>query len=155
MQMILQILVHPQPAKYIPIVNDMELLSQRRLDIVIASAIGIALVLFCIVAVEGYKTFGSFVREDILLNYPENSQVTFLRICIAIMLALHYPLQLDPSRRCITSWVNVVMQWWETHPNDDFKISTKVFNRKQSSGMQTEMGGDYNISRCKRRNNNK
>ncbi|KAL7513315.1 hypothetical protein ACHAXN_010397 [Cyclotella atomus] len=124
-----------------PIVNEMELLSQRRLDIVIASAIGIAFVLFCIVAVEGYTTFGSFVRGDILLNYPENSQVTFLRMCIALMLSLHYPLQLDPSRRCITSLVKAVVQWWGTHPMSycNEKLSTKVFQRKQSSGIQTEM----------------
>ena len=28
------------------------------------------------------------------------------------MLALHYPLQLDPSRRCITSLVKVIIKWW-------------------------------------------
>ena len=32
----------------------------------------------------------------------------FMRVCIAVMLALHYPLQLDPSRRCITSLVKVL-----------------------------------------------
>ena len=125
-----------------PIVNEIELLSQRRVDIVVTSAIGFALFLFCIVAVEGYRTFGSLVRGDILLNYPENPQVTFLRICIATMLALHYPLQLDPSRRCIRSLVKVVQQWWKSQRINYYngKLSTVVFNRKQSSGMQTEMG---------------
>lgn len=95
-----------------PIVNEMELLSQRRLNIVICCSIGFALVMFTMVALEGYKTYGSLVQGDILLNYPENKQVTFLRLCIAFMLALHYPLQLDPSRRCITSLVKVIMKWW-------------------------------------------
>lgn len=125
-----------------PIVNEMELLSQRRLDIVISIAIGTALVLFYIVAVEGYITFGSFVRGDILLNYPENTQVTFLRICVAIMLSLHYPLQLDPSRRCIHSLVKVVIRWWSTQTNNcsGDRFSTAILQRKQSSEMQTEMG---------------
>ncbi|KAL7550741.1 hypothetical protein ACHAWF_013960 [Thalassiosira exigua] len=95
-----------------PIVNEMNLLSQRRINIVICSSIGFALVLFSVVALEGYGTYGSFVRGDILLNYPENTPVTFLRVCIAFMLALHYPLQLDPSRRCVTSLVKVILKWW-------------------------------------------
>jgi len=98
-----------------PIVNEIELLSQRRVNNVICCSIGFALVTFAIVALEGYSTYGSFVRGDILLNYPENKQVTFLRICIAFMLALHYPLQLDPSRRCITSLVKVIIKWWTRH----------------------------------------
>ncbi|EED95740.1 amino acid/polyamine transporter, partial [Thalassiosira pseudonana CCMP1335] len=88
-----------------PIVNEIEFLSQRRVDIVIVTSIGFAMVIFSVVAIEGYRTYGFLVRGDILLNYPENAQVTFLRICIAFMLALHYPLQLDPSRRCISSLV--------------------------------------------------
>jgi amino acid permease len=95
-----------------PIVNELELLSQKRLNIVITCSIGFALFVFSTVAMEGYRTFGSVVRGDILMNYPENRQVTFLRICISGMLALHYPLQLDPSRRCITSFVKVMIKWW-------------------------------------------
>ena len=87
----------------------MELPSQRRLNIVICCSISFALVIFSTVAIEGYRTYGSLVRGDILLNYPENRQVTFLRICIAFMLALHYPLQLDPARRCIYSLVKVII----------------------------------------------
>jgi amino acid permease len=90
----------------------MELPSQRRLNIVICSSISFALVIFSAVAIEGYRTYGSAVRGDILLNYPENKHVTFLRVCIAFMLALHYPLQLDPSRRCISSLVMVIIKWW-------------------------------------------
>lgn len=121
-----------------PIVNEIELLSQRRLNVVICCSIGFALVLFSVVALEGYGTYGSFVRGDILLNYPENSQVTFLRMCIAFMLALHYPLQLDPSRRCITSLVKVVMKWrGRNHSNGGSSVS------KSSSGSvlpEIEMG---------------
>ena len=51
-----------------PIVNEIELLSQRRVNIVICSSIGFALMIFAIVALEGYSTYGSFVRGDILLT---------------------------------------------------------------------------------------
>ena len=97
-----------------PIVNEIELLSQKRLNIVICCSISLALITFATVALEGYKTYGSLVRGDILINYPKTKQISVLRICIAFMLALHYPLQLDPSRRCITSLVKVILKWRTT-----------------------------------------
>lgn len=96
-----------------PIVNEITNRTQGRLNMVIVCSIGFAFVLFFTVAVEGYRTFGSNVRGDVLLNYPGTGKVTLLRICIAFMLTLHYPLQLDPSRRCITDLVKVVRQWWQ------------------------------------------
>eukprot|EP00568_Trieres_chinensis_P002553 CAMPEP_0183303204 /NCGR_PEP_ID=MMETSP0160_2-20130417/8733_1 /TAXON_ID=2839 ORGANISM="Odontella Sinensis, Strain Grunow 1884" /NCGR_SAMPLE_ID=MMETSP0160_2 /ASSEMBLY_ACC=CAM_ASM_000250 /LENGTH=512 /DNA_ID=CAMNT_0025466081 /DNA_START=11 /DNA_END=1549 /DNA_ORIENTATION=+ len=110
-----------------PIVNEIQQRTQRRLDFVIIAAISFALVLFFIVAIEGYLTYGSEVKGDILLNYPETTKVTYLRVCIAFMLALHYPLQLDPSRRCITSLIKVIIQW---HRGD--QSNTGKINRKES-----------------------
>ena len=123
-----------------PIVNEIELLSQTRLNIVICCSIGFALVLFTTVALEGYRTYGSFVRGDILLNYPENKQVTFLRVCIAFMLALHYPLQLDPSRRCITSLVKVIMKWWQGRKStsSDIGIISKASTRERLGDIEME-----------------
>ena len=61
-----------------PIVNEIEFLSQRRVDIVIVTSIGFAMVIFSVVAIEGYRTYGFLVRGDILLNYPENVRVSLL-----------------------------------------------------------------------------
>lgn len=99
-----------------PIVNEMEFASQKRFNIIICISIGFALVLYATVAFEGYRTYGSLVRGDILLNYPENKPVTFLRMCIALMLTLHYPLHLDPSRRCLTSLVKEIIAWCRKPP---------------------------------------
>jgi len=102
-----------------PIVNEIHHRSQQRLNQVIACAIGFAFLLFFTVALCGYSTFGANVRGDILLNYPETGNVTALRMCIAFMLALHYPLQLDPSRRCISSVIAVVQEWLYREGGDD------------------------------------
>jgi len=91
-----------------PIVNEIQRRSMPRISMVVVAAIGFALVLFLVVAIEGYLTYGNNVKGDILLNYPETGKVTFMRVCIAFMLILHYPLQLDPSRRCIMSLIKVV-----------------------------------------------
>jgi amino acid permease len=94
-----------------PIVNELHDRTQERLHSIIFASIGFSLVLFYVVAIEGYKTFGSNVKGDILVNYPVNGYVTSLRISIAFMLALHYPLQLDPSRRCISSLIAAIKGW--------------------------------------------
>jgi amino acid permease len=131
-----------------PIVNEMEIANQKRLDIVISISIGFALVLYATVAFEGYRTYGAFVRGDILLNYPENGPVTFLRLCIAFMLTLHYPLHLDPSRRCLTSLVKVILKWWHQQPidpnaNDGESSATPEMEREDSvQTLESELFND-------------
>lgn len=94
-----------------PIVNEIQRRSIRRVGTVVVGSIGFAMGIFLVVAVEGYLTYGDRVKGDILLNYPEDGKVTFMRVCIAFMLMLHYPLQLDPSRRCVMSLLKVVGGW--------------------------------------------
>lgn len=123
-----------------PIVNEIQFRTQRRINTVIVSSIGFALTLFAVVALEGYRTYGSYVNGDILTNYPETGKVTFLRICIAFMLTLHYPLQLDPSRRCITSLVKVVKEWWQER--DHTQSHRDAINRAQSKGIEMKQGNE-------------
>lgn len=84
--------------------------SQSRLDKVISITMTLVLVLYLIVSIAGYKTFGHHVLGDILLNYPQTLQITIMRVFIAVMVILSYPLQLDPSRRCIISLVNTLQK---------------------------------------------
>ncbi|CAB9496757.1 Vacuolar amino acid transporter 5 [Seminavis robusta] len=120
-----------------PVVNELAQRTQQRLNIIIAASIGVALILFYIVATEGYKTFGSMTRGDVLLNYPETGKVTILRICIAIMLSLHYPLQLDPSRRCIKSLIREIQRQWNK-PNQTGSNPTRLFHRRTPDLIEQE-----------------
>jgi amino acid permease len=60
------------------IVNELKNATQTRIDIVLVTAIGAALVLYLFVAVEGYRTYGSEVKGDLLLNYPQTGLVTMV-----------------------------------------------------------------------------
>jgi amino acid permease len=107
-----------------PVVNELQQRTQNKINLIIVASIGLALVLFYTVALQGYQTFGSKTRGDVVLNYPETAHVTWLRFCIAIMLALHYPLQLDPARRCIKS---LIQAWNNRHDAiNDNNIITPV-----------------------------
>jgi amino acid permease len=127
-----------------PIVNEIQNRTQARLNWVVGASIGLALLLFSVVAIEGYRTYGSNVKGDILLNYPETGNVTFLRICIAFMLALHYPLQLDPSRRCLTSLVKVVnlnLNRGRRQGNNAHDVVVEAINQESGIDGDTEHDG--------------
>ena len=131
-----------------PVVNEISFRSQSRINLVIVFSIGFALILFTIVAIEGYRTYGSNVMGDILSNYPETGKVTFLRICVAFMLALHYPLQLDPARRCISSLLEVTKEWWRGRNQGKLgHHHPEYIHRHQSAGIEmrdnNEEGGDF------------
>jgi amino acid permease len=106
-----------------PVVNELQQRTQAKINLIIVASIGLAFVLFYTVALQGYQTFGSKTRGDVVLNYPETAHVTWLRFCIAIMLALHYPLQLDPARRCIKS---LIQAWNNRHDNNENENNTPV-----------------------------
>ena len=81
---------------------------QRNVDLVILVAIGASLCLYLLVAWSGLLTFGDSLQSDILLNYPQSALVTTMRVFVALLVVFSYPLQLDPSRRCIITLVKKV-----------------------------------------------
>lgn len=88
--------------------NELSNRTHYRITKVISTSILSALFLYFVVAIEGYRTFGNNVSGDILLNYPQTIEVTMMRIGIAIMVILSYPLQLDPSRKCVLSLISEI-----------------------------------------------
>ena len=70
-----------------------------------------------------------------MLNLPQTEKVTLLRICIAFMLTLHYPLQLDPSRRCIMSLIHAAKQQY--YGKKDGGASQKVHHRDSDNDLIT------------------
>lgn len=62
------------------IVNELKNATRKRVDTVFVSAILLALILYLVVAIEGYRTYGSEVKGDILLNYPQTGLVTMVSL---------------------------------------------------------------------------
>ena len=84
--------------------NEIQRPTAARVDSVIATSIGTAVVTYCTVALCGYFTFGEGVAGDVLDNYPEGAPVvTVARVFVATLVALTYPLQCHPARACILS----------------------------------------------------
>ncbi|RPD64134.1 vacuolar amino acid transporter 5 [Lentinus tigrinus ALCF2SS1-7] len=85
-----------------PIFNEIHTNSQKRMNLVIGTAIGSAAVIYEIIAVFGYLTFGSKVGPNIIAMYPSTSLfIAVGQLAIAILVMFSYPLQVHPCRNCL------------------------------------------------------
>jgi len=85
-----------------PIYNELASNTQRRMNIVIGSAIGSATLTYEVIAVFGYLTFGSKVGANIIAMYPSTSLfIAVGQLAIVILVLFSYPLQVHPCRNCL------------------------------------------------------
>ena len=62
--------------------------------------------LYLVVSLCGYFTYGDSVSSDILETYPHIAVVNVARVAIALVVVFSYPLQLHPARSSLKSIVN-------------------------------------------------
>ncbi|KAG8830348.1 hypothetical protein FRC17_004983 [Serendipita sp. 399] len=85
-----------------PIYNELKSNTQERMDIVIGASIGGACLIYEVVAVLGYLTFGSKVGANIMEMYPSTSLfIACGQLAIVILVLFSYPLQVHPCRNCL------------------------------------------------------
>lgn len=85
-----------------PIFNEISSNTQARMNIVIGTSIGSAALIYEIIAVFGYLTFGSKVGANIIAMYPSTSLfIAVGQLAIAILVMFSYPLQVHPCRNCL------------------------------------------------------
>ncbi|KAI9440368.1 transmembrane amino acid transporter protein-domain-containing protein [Lactarius indigo] len=90
-----------------PIFNEINNNSQKRMNIVIGTAIGSATVTYEIIAVFGYITFGSHVTANIIEMYPSSSLfIAIGQLAIVTLVLFSYPLQVHPCRNCLDKVFN-------------------------------------------------
>ncbi|CDO73334.1 hypothetical protein BN946_scf185008.g97 [Trametes cinnabarina] len=85
-----------------PIFNEISSNTQKRMNIVIGTSIGSAALIYEIIAVFGYLTFGTKVGANIIAMYPSTSLfIAVGQLAIAILVMFSYPLQVHPCRNCL------------------------------------------------------
>ncbi|GBE86648.1 transmembrane amino acid transporter protein-domain-containing protein [Sparassis latifolia] len=85
-----------------PIYNEISANTQDRMNIVIGTSIGSASLIYEIIAIFGYLTFGSKVGANIIAMYPSTSLfIAIGQLAIAILVMFSYPLQVHPCRNCL------------------------------------------------------
>ncbi|KAG8785522.1 hypothetical protein FRC15_001207 [Serendipita sp. 397] len=100
-----------------PIYNELKSNTQERMDIVIGTSIGGACLIYEIVAVLGYLTFGSKVGANIMEMYPATSLfIACGQIAIVILVLFSYPLQVHPCRNCLDKIVEAAFPTKKLQP---------------------------------------
>ncbi|KAH7913827.1 transmembrane amino acid transporter protein-domain-containing protein [Hygrophoropsis aurantiaca] len=85
-----------------PIFNELSTNSQQRMNYVIGASIGGAILIYEIIAVFGYLTFGSSVGANIIAMYPSTSLfIAVGQLAIVVLIGFSYPLQVQPCRNCL------------------------------------------------------
>lgn len=83
------------------LVNELEDKGGKTINKVIGASIGTAMVLYVVVGVTGYLSFGDNVQPNVIVGYPHSISSTVGRIAIVILVMLSYPLQCHPARASI------------------------------------------------------
>lgn len=89
------------------VVNEIQTPAISEVNKVIVGAIGVALILYIIICITGYNTFGDETNSDILLNYPRNLLTSIARVFVSLLVMCCYPLQQHPARRSIMSIISL------------------------------------------------
>lgn len=88
------------------IVNEIRDNRPKIITSVIASAIGSACVIYIIVAITGYLSYGNNVEGNIVKMYAPNVSSTIGKLAIVILVMFSYPLQCHPCRASCVAVLN-------------------------------------------------
>jgi len=89
--------------------NELNDNSIKRVASVIGGSIGSAFWVYTLIGVFGYLSFGDGAGDNIITMYPKSWVITGGQICIAILVALSYPLQCHPCRTSLDKVVDGIM----------------------------------------------
>ncbi|KAH9919948.1 transmembrane amino acid transporter protein-domain-containing protein [Amylocystis lapponica] len=116
-----------------PIFNEISTNSQERMNIVIGTSIGSAALIYEIIAIFGYLTFGSKVGANIIAMYPSTSIfIAIGQLAIAILVMFSYPLQVHPCRNCLDKvfrtgpTAKIISEGEDEEPEDEHGASTDM-----------------------------
>lgn len=80
------------------IVNEIRDTSQGKIDAVVSTAIGGSYLVYLLVAITGYLSYGDVVNGNIVSMYPNSPSANIGRFAIVILILFSYPLQAHPCR---------------------------------------------------------
>ncbi|KAF9428564.1 hypothetical protein BGZ94_001909 [Podila epigama] len=101
---------------------------QSMLNRIISTSIGSAVIIYHIIGVLGYLTFGNAVGSNIIQMYDDSMLVTVGRIAIVILVMFSFPLQCHPCRACLDKVLLAAGSFWEStrfgKPSDPSQYSS-------------------------------
>ncbi|GJJ69050.1 hypothetical protein EMPS_01396 [Entomortierella parvispora] len=112
---------------------------QSMLNRIISSSIGSAVVVYHIIGVLGYLTFGNNVGSNIIQMYNDSLLVTVGRIAIVVLVMFSFPLQCHPCRACLDKVLIAVGQFWDS---TRFSKKSREYNSIRAGADSIQHAGD-------------
>ncbi|KAF9437127.1 hypothetical protein BGZ76_001908 [Entomortierella beljakovae] len=94
--------------------NELSDNGQSMLNRIITSSIGSAVVVYHIIGVLGYLSYGNDVGSNIIQMYNSSLIVTIGRIAIVVLVLFSFPLQCHPCRACLDKVLFAIGEYWGT-----------------------------------------
>ncbi|CCH47131.1 Vacuolar amino acid transporter 5 [Wickerhamomyces ciferrii] len=121
------------------LVNELDDKSNKNINKVIGSAIGIAMTLYILVGVTGYLSFGDNVEPNVIVGYSHAISSTIGRIAIVILVMLSFPLQCHPARASI----NHILFYFK---QVEKKVRTAASNASMRTNITNRTQGQNNTT---------
>jgi amino acid permease len=120
--------------------NEMERPTRARMSIVYASALGTGMVLYLLVGVFGYVTFGDRVQPNILSSYPMTPALSLARIGLSFVVLFSFPIQAMALRSSVAAISEVLIEC--------FSGAGEVAKRGAAIKWDAEVKWDAGARRC-------
>ncbi|EON64547.1 hypothetical protein W97_03780 [Coniosporium apollinis CBS 100218] len=88
------------------ILNEINNNSHFRTALVVVFSVGISGLLYILVAITGYLSYGDNIGGNIVNMYPPSAAATIGRFAIVILVMFSYPLQVHPCRASVDAVLN-------------------------------------------------
>lgn len=85
--------------------NELQANTQARLNLTVCTSIGGAAIIYEVLGILGYLTFGSAVGGNLIEMYPRTNIVMIGQVGIVILVLFSYPLQLHPARASLDKFL--------------------------------------------------
>ena len=111
----------------LPIIHEVRQPTERKVLLISASAVGLALLVYLAVATAGALTFGDAVCSNVLNTYPRTPVVAVVRCLIALVVLTSYPLLAFEARRSLLARLS---------PWLDSRVNASPWRWRHSRGVQ-------------------
>ncbi|ODO01936.1 vacuolar amino acid transporter 5 [Cryptococcus wingfieldii CBS 7118] len=129
-----QIFAYTCSQNLFPIYNELKDKTQKRMNTVIGTSIGSAIVVYQIIGLFGYLTFGSIVSGNVISMYPATTLLVAVgRLGIVLLVGLSYPLQVLPCRSSLRHLTHSFFKHHEAAGGvDESSFSRRVRDEEES-----------------------
>ncbi|KAF9181031.1 hypothetical protein BGZ49_004923 [Haplosporangium sp. Z 27] len=115
---------------------------QSMLNRIITGSIGSAVVVYHVIGVLGYLTFGNGVGSNIIQMYNSSILVTIGRVAIVILVLFSFPLQCHPCRACLDKVLFAIGEYWEMSKTSQYD-SLAVNDTEDVSTLTAQQQDDH------------